>query len=382
MLKHRSITLLLAIMMAGWLAACDESSEILNAPGTEGAELDLAVDTDLTEALLADARAALDAVDAAVPTGPGDVTDQLVTPNVDNLDAARALLEQAREKFIEANRAWRHGDTELAAQLALEARLLIAQALVLVFGEDAYNDLLMRVDNIIAWLEEEVDGQASELLSRIRELRDEAVAIREEDPDSEDNLIRATERLLLALQIAHRERVQHRHQEMAQHARHSIFMASVAIDLALDIVGDDPNERQGYALRHAAFLRNNAVQKFEAGRFSLAFALARESVNLSLVAVLLEPGSDVDKISYMVGVSDAAIAAAQEVITSFDAAGFLPRLLQHAQMLQDHALEIANREPRKAVHLLWHSSITAWAVVLMAEEMGPGGGPGPGGQQP
>ncbi len=285
---------------------------------------------------------------------------------------ARALLEQAREKFMEANQAWRHGDTELAAQLALEGRLLIAQALVLVFGEDAYNDLLLRVDNIIAWLEEEVDEQASELLSRIRELRAEAEAIRAEAPDSEDNLIRATERLILALQIAHRERVHHRHLEMAQHARHSIFMASVAIDLALDIVGDDPNDRQVHALRHAAHLLNDAVQMFEAGRYRIAFALARESVNLALVAVLLEPGSDVDKVSYMIGVSDGAIAAAQEAVSGFGNDSFLPRLLEHAKRLQEHAIEIASAQPRKAIHLLWHSSVTAWAVVLMADEMGQG----------
>ena len=62
MLKHRTFNLMLALMLAGVLAACDESAEVL-APfaSSEGTELDLAIDDDLTDAILADAVAALDA---------------------------------------------------------------------------------------------------------------------------------------------------------------------------------------------------------------------------------------------------------------------------------------------------------------------------------
>ena len=154
---------------------------------------------------------------------------------------------------------------------------------------------------------------------------------------------------------------------MAQHAQHSIIMASVAIDFAVEIIGDDPSERQAYLLRHAFQLRNEAIRVLERGRFRLAFGLAREAVNVALVAVLLEPGSDVSKVDYMIGVSDGAIAAGQEALDGFSADTFLPQLLEHAQRLQDHAIQIKDRDPRRAVHILWHSSITAWAVVLLVQ---------------
>ena len=312
MLRHRTFNLMLAVLLAGVLAACDESAEVL-APfaSPEGTELDLAVDDDLTDAILADAVAALDAVSAPAPGIPG----LFASPNEDLVDEARALLEQARQKFVEARRAWAHGDTELAAQLAFEGRLLIAEALVLVFGEDAYSDLLLRVDNVIVWLEEGVDGNQSDLLDRIRELRQQAVDIRA--AGGENSLVEATERLILALQIGHRERAHHWRQEMAQHAQLSIIMASVAIDFAVEIIGDDPSERQAYLLRHAFQLRNEAVRVLERGRFRLAFGLAREAVNVALVAVLLEPGSDVNKVDYMIGVSDGAIAAGQAALDGF-----------------------------------------------------------------
>ncbi len=362
MSRQRTFNLMLALLLAGGLAACDESAEVLEPFGSpEGTELDLAVDDDLTDAILADAEAALNAVSAPAPGIPG----LFAAPNEDFVDEARALLEQARQKFIEARRAWTHGDTELAAELAFEGRLLIAEALVLVFGEDAYADLLLRVDNVIAWLEEEVDGRNSDLLDRIRELRQEAVDIRE--GGGENSLVEATERLILALQIGHRERAHHRRQEIAQHAQHAIIMASVAIDFAVEIIGDDPNERQAHLLRHALQLRNEAVAVFERGRFRLAFSLAREAVNVALVAVLLEPGSDVSKVDYMIGVSDGAIAAGQEALNGFSADTFLPQLLEHAQRLQNHAIQIKDRDPRRAVHILWYSSITAWAVVLLVE---------------
>ncbi|NIR45698.1 MAG: hypothetical protein GWN99_14960 [Gemmatimonadetes bacterium] len=362
--KRKILNSTLAALLAFGLAACDEGSGILDPQsGPAGTELDLAVDDDFTDALLADAEAALSAVEDVASIGTSGPS-LAAEPNPDLVDEARALLEQARQKFVEARRAWRHGDTELAAQLAMEGRLLIAEALVLVFGEEAYADLLQRVNNVIVWLEEGVDAEVSELLDRIRGLRDEAEAIRAEDPTSEDNLIRATERLILALQIAHRERTQQRQQEMAQHARHSIFMASVGINLADNIIGVDRSDRQAYLLRHAIHLRNEAFRLYEAGRFRVAFALARESVNLSLVAVLLEPTTDVSKVAWMEEVSNNAIAAAEQAIVGLPSDHFLVRVLERAKELQARALAVADERPRLAIEVLWHSSLVAWAVVL------------------
>lgn len=371
--KRRILSLSLAVLLAGGLAACDETSEILNpASSPEGTELDLAVDDDLTDAILADAEAALAAAEGVPTAGPESLPGLFAEPNADLVDEARALLEQARQKFVEARRAWRHGDTELAAELAMEGRLLIAEALILVFGEEAYDDLLQRVNNIIAWLEEGVDAETSELLDRIRELRDEAEAIRAEDPGSEENLIRATERLVLALQIGHRERTHQRRHQMAAHARLSIFMAGVGIDLALEIIGEDPSDRQAYLLRHAAHLRDEAVRLFEAGRYRVAFALARESVNLSLVAVLIEPMTDAavtdgTLVDWMEEVSNSAIAAAEEAVVGLPSDHFLVHLVDVARELQARGLSVADTRPRLAIEILWHSSLTAWAVVLSVD---------------
>ena len=259
MLKHRNYAMSLGVLLVVGLAACDNSSELLDPSSTvEGTELELMVDEDLTAAILADAEASLDAVTETSPAGI-ETSGLSGGPNDALVGDARGLLEQARQKFVEARRAWRNGDTELAAQLALEGRLLIAQAIVMVYGEEGYDDLLLRVDNLIGWLEEGVDEGSSPLLSRIRQLRQEAEDIRAEDPDSQDNLVRATERLILALQIGHRERVHLRERHLAEHARHSIFMATAAFSLAVDKVGDDATERQVYALRYAEQLLQEAV---------------------------------------------------------------------------------------------------------------------------
>jgi HEPN domain-containing protein len=368
MLKHRNVNLLLAILLAGGLSACDESSEILNPfSSPEGTELGLMVDDDLTDAILADAEAALAAVAAPAPAGPQAVPGLFAEPNEAAVGDARQLLEQARQKFTEAQRAWRNGDTEAAARLALEARLLVAEALVLVFGEDAYNDLLLRVDNQIAWLEEEVDGGPAELLARIRELRQEAVEIRAGGANPEAALIRATERLILALQIAHREHMRQRQVDMVRHARHALFMAAVADDLAHQVVGENPTERQAYVMRHARQLRIEAQRLFEADRIRLAFGLARESVNLSLVAVLLESAPDANKVEFMVLVSSEAIAAAETAIAELTSDTFLADLLDVAKALQNVGIEVSDIRPRLSIEILWHSAVTAWAVVLMAE---------------
>ncbi len=353
MRKPRSYALL-ALLLVGSLAACEDSS-VVGPNGPEQTILDLMVDPDLTDAIIADVEAALDGVVGGAPAAEGAL---LAEPNTDAVDDARALLEQAREKFREARQAWIRGDSETAATLALEARMLVADAYVMVFGEEAYDRLLERVDHLISWLEERVDGETSELLDRIRELKAEA------EPLKDTDLIAATERLILAVQIAHRERVHHRRQEMQRHARHSLFMADMALQLAQDVAGQDLTPEQEHAFRHALHLRNDAALALEAGRYRLSFVLSRGVVNVCLVVVMLEPDLPGDKVEAMIGISNAAIAAAEDVVDPTDS--FLARLLEYIKVLQTRAIEISDTMPRRAIHVLWHVSVTAYGIVEMA----------------
>jgi hypothetical protein len=359
MRTKRPIGVLLAILVVGGLSACDDGSDLLG-PEPGQVELDLQVDEDVVDATLADVEASLDAVtDVGVASDLG-APALFSTADPELVEQARELVLQAREKFGEARQAWLRGDTELAAELALQARLLVAEALVLCFGDAAYDQMLQRVEQVISWLEERVDGERAELLARIIELREEAEALRDED------LTAATERLVLALQIAHRERIRQRNQEMAQHARLSVFMARSAVGLATDVAGDDANDEQVHALRHARHLLSDAEAALAAGRLELAHLLAREAVGVSLVAVMLEPGVDADRLAGMIELSERAIAAADEALAGRDTNSFAVRLLEHAKNLQARALEIADSSPRRAIYVLWHASVTAYGVIELA----------------
>ncbi len=363
-MRKRNLNLLLALLLAGGLAACGEDSSSILEPDTpQQTELDLMVDSDVTEATIVDAQAALAAVLGA-PAPSADVYQGTLfgDPDPTKIEEARALLEQARQKFQEARRAWIGGDTERAAELALEGRLLVAEAYILVFGEEAYDRLAERVDHVISWLEQQVDDQASELLARIRELRDEAEALRGTD------LKASLERLILALQIANRERAIHRQQELIQHARLSLFMAMNSVGLAVEVVGADPTEGQIHALRHAQHLTRDAEQACSAGRYRLCLYLAREAVNVSLVAVVLEfGGRDTELVQAMIDLSNRAIAAAEDALANTDPPNeFAVRLLEHAKQLQARVLEIVDVHPRVAVHVLWHVSVTAYGVIQIA----------------
>lgn len=368
-MKRRLVASLVALGLAGVLSACGDESSILD-PGTDpqGIELDLQVDEDLTDLVLTDAGAALSGLLDPVMSSGVDASspDLFAEPDPDAVDAARLKLEEAHQLFMQAREAWRHGDTETAAELAFQARMKVAEAWVMVFGEEAFDRHRQRVEQVISWIEQRVDEESSQLLGRIRELRDQADAIRAEDPTSEQQLIRATERLVLALQIANREEVHMRRIELAQHARLQVFMAQSAVGLAQEIAGDDATERQIYAWRHAQHLAVNAGEALAAGRFRLAFALAREAENVALVVVMLEPGLDQARVQAMVELAERAISAAEEALVGSDAQSFRVRLLEHAKMLQAKGNELAFSRPRVAIHILWHASVTAYGVIQLS----------------
>lgn len=366
---RRLIGELLAVTLAVGLAACDNDSSILD-PDTDpqGVELDLQVDLDLTELVLIDAEAAIEGLLApSASLGPESSGLALFAePDPTAVEEARRLLEEARRLFEQAREAWRNGDTENAAELAFQARMRIAEAWVLVFGEEAYTRHLRRVEQVISWLEQRVDDGGSLLLERIVELRDQAEAIRAEDSNSNTNLIRATERLVFALQIAQREQAHMRRLEMAQHARLQVFMAQSALGLSLEIAGDDATEEQLYVWRHAQHMTAQAEQALGAGRFRLAFTLGREAENLALVVVMLEAGPDVARVEAMVQLAERAVASAEEALAGADPTSFPARLLEAANHLLSKGKELAPSRPHVAIHILWHASVTAYGVIRLA----------------
>ncbi|MGD2153945.1 MAG: hypothetical protein PVG79_11815 [Gemmatimonadales bacterium] len=363
-MRKPTINALLALTLVGGLAACDDSSVLGPDDGIEGTILELMVDADLTEALVSDVEAAIAGVlDVAAPSSGA----MLAEPNPDAADQARALLEQAREKFRQARQAWIGGDSERAAELALEARLLVAEAMVLVLGEEAYFHLLERVDQIITWLEEQVDEETSALLSRIRELKAEAEAyyLDYQGSQLDADLQAAVERLLLAVQIAHRERVHQRRLEIQRHAEHSLFMANMALQLAQEVAVEFTPEQQR-VYRHAVHLRDDAALALEAGRWRLSLALSRGVVNLSLVVVILDPDLPENPVLALIEVSDAAIAQAEAALGDPPSDEFLGHLLEHVKLLQLRAIQISDTQPRRAVHILWHVAVSARAITEAA----------------
>ncbi len=363
-MRKPTINALLALALVGALAACDDSSVLGPDDGIEGTIMQLMVDEDLTEALIVDVEAAIAGVlDAPAPSSVAGLTE----PNPDAADQARALLEQAREQFRLARQAWIRGDTPAAAEYALEGRLLVAEAMVLVLGEEAYVQLLERVDQIITWLEEQVDEEASELLSRIRELKAEAEAYYLTYQDTQDtaDLHNAVERLLLAVQIAHRERVHHRRQHIERHAQHSIFMATMALALAEEVAGEFTPEQQR-VFRHAVHLRNDAVLALEAGRYRLSLALSQAVVNLGLVVVILDPDLPENKVLALIAVSEGALEEAELALGDPPSDEFLAALLVHARLVQIRAIQISDTFPRRAVHILWYVGVTARAITEAA----------------
>ena len=375
-MNKRIFNMLLAALMVGGIAACDEESSILDPENNpQGVELELMVDEDLTEALVMDAEAAISATLGPAPAVSGlEYSEPPVMfaepPDPEVIVAARTKLrEECRPLFQQAREAWRSGDTESAAELAFQGRLCVAEALIMVLGEEAYDNLWQRLEHVLTWLEEGVDEDTSDLVARIRELMDEADAIKN-GSEIDNQLALATERLLLALQIGNRERYRQRRQEMQQHSRLAIFMAQSAINLSLQVAGEDITERQVRAARHAQHMVMNAVQAWGNGRYGLAFHLAREAVNVSLLVVVLEPGvTEANLVEVMVQLSATAILAAEEALAGVDQQGFPAQLLRHAKMLKDKADLMAATHPRAAVHLYWHAAVTAYGVILLASDV-------------
>ncbi|TFG66837.1 MAG: hypothetical protein E4H28_00565, partial [Gemmatimonadales bacterium] len=164
---------------------------------------------------------------------------------------------EARELFRQARQAWSNGDTELAAELAMEGRLVISQAIFDRRGEEGIDALFDRVENLLSRLEGASDEyeRLADLADRMGELFAEATLLR-----GDGDFVGAGERLILALGMA--DRMRHRHEDARRHpqahAQAAVAAATIILQRVVEEVGPEPGPRVAHALRHASELLRRA----------------------------------------------------------------------------------------------------------------------------
>ncbi|MDX1578238.1 MAG: hypothetical protein R3266_07125 [Gemmatimonadota bacterium] len=198
-------------------------------------------------------------------------------------DAANGPWAEARELFRLARRAWRAGDTERAAELAREGRLVLARAFVERRGEEGLDALEGHVEAVIGRLDEASDdyARAEELAERLADLLAESRRLR-----AEGDLVEAAERLILALGITDRLRHRMADGSVAEGiATRAVASAGRIHERVLGIVGSDRGPRVRHALAHARELLRRADAALEREAWRRAVVLARRSIGWSLHAL-------------------------------------------------------------------------------------------------
>lgn len=191
---------------------------------------------------------------------------------------------EARELFRQARHAWRTGDTDRAAELAYEGRLLLAEALIERRGAEGLDALSSHVEVIIERLDDAADGYA-----RAGALRDRLAALLEEAGELRDEgqLTAAAERLILALGIA--DRMRHRYQAASNDAEAYATRAVLAAERVLNrvdaAIGPDAGPRVRHALAHARELARRANAALESEAWRRAIVLSRRSIGWALHAL-------------------------------------------------------------------------------------------------
>lgn len=229
---------------------------------TENLELQVAVDDVVADVIVEDA--ALFAGDSP-STGP---------------------WAEARELFRQARQAWRNGDTELAAELAMQGRMIISQAILERHGEEGLDALFERVEDLLARLDGASDEyeRLADLAARMAELLEEATVLRDDG-----DLVGAGERLLLALGMA--DRMRHRHKDARDHAKAhaeaAVTAATIIFERVVEEIGDDAGPRVTHALAHARELLRRAHAALDHQAYRRAIVLSRRSVGWSFRALRL-----------------------------------------------------------------------------------------------
>ncbi|MDH3297072.1 MAG: putative nuclear RNA export factor SDE5 [Gemmatimonadota bacterium] len=259
---------LLAVLATG-LVACGEDPV---GPGSDPAPADIAITEDLElQVAVDDVVAEVIIEDAALFAGDSP---------------SSGPWAEARELFRQARQAWRNGDTELAAELAMQGRLVISQAILDKHGEEGLDALFKRVEDLLARLDGASDQyeRLADLAERMAELLDEATVLRDDG-----DLVGAGERLILALGMA--DRMRHRHQDARRHAHAhaeaAVSAATIIYQRVVEEVGPEPGFRVAHALAHARELLRRANVALDNHAYRRAIILSRRSVGWSFLALRL-----------------------------------------------------------------------------------------------
>lgn len=258
----------IAVLVPGLMACGDDPA----GPGTDQTAPDIAVVADL------DLQVAVDDVVA-------DVIVEDAALSFDESPTSGPWAE-ARELFRQARQAWRNGDTELAAELAMQGRLVISQAIFDRHGEEGINALFDRVEGLLSRLEGAGDEyeRLADLADRIGELFDEATVL-----SGDGDFVGAGERLILALGMA--DRMRHRHEDARRHpqahAEAAVAAATVIFNRVATEVGSEPGPGVAHALWHASELLRRADIALANHEYRRAIVLSRRSVGWSFRALRL-----------------------------------------------------------------------------------------------
>jgi len=257
-----------AVLVAGLVGCGDDPA----GPETDEGTTDIAITADL------DLQVAVDEVVA-------DIIVEDVALFFDEHPSTGPWAE-ARELFRQAREAWLNGDTELAAEVAMEGRLILSQAIIDRQGEEGIDALFDRVEDLLLRLDGASDEyeRLADLAERIGELFDEATVLR-----NDGDLVGAGERLLLALGMA--DRMRHRHEDARRnpqaHAEAAVAAATIIFDRVEEEVGSEPGPEVVHALGHASELIRRANIALENQAYRRAIVLSRRSVGWSFRALRL-----------------------------------------------------------------------------------------------
>lgn len=343
--KGMNRSALFALVAAFGLAACSESPAGPDVTASVGdPELEVAADVDLAESAVQDAEISLSV------SGPP-------SPEVQD------LIDQARAKWKEAREAFAAGDKELARELADEARMLLAEALITARGEEVIDAMLARLDNIIERLAEPAEhyDRPAELKAILETCADEAQAL----ADAGDT-IGAGAQLIYCLQLADRARLRFRDmvRDRINHARLAVARGHEAVGLATRMLGDSPTQTQMDLLTAAEALQRTAEAALGQGSPRRAAALAHRAESTALAAVVDIDGVSPEEARAILDADEALIAAAEAAIGP-DPTPQQRALLAIAVRLHDAGLRVLSSSDRgrRGVGLLWHSAVTAAILV-------------------
>lgn len=331
------------LLAAGCVESAPTVVEELSSPGSAEApasqlELEIAVDPELTEAVIESAEAQL----AWAWGGQWS-----------------RILFRARMEFQHARAALQAGDTVRTREHARLGRMAVAEALIAGQGHGAIDDLRSGIEDLLMRIEESPQEfhDATRLRATVQSMLQEARGLRAVGRHGA-----AGARLILAEQHVERARwarTQNAGHDRPRLARLQVARAQEALDLARALLPDEINERQEHLLNAASRLAGAAAEALALGQTRRAIHLAGHAELLALRSVLLPDGASEEEARALAQVSERLLAAATEAVAA-DPTPAREWLLSLANRLHEAGLaKLEQGETRWAAALLWHSGVTS-----------------------